>query len=1516
MKRKITFLTAALALLAFLAIPMGMWGQSTKTEGFETKASATNYQGTVTITANESDCGIGWTIYYGNVSTTGPITGSKSAQMRWYKSALSNYPYLESTTAIDGLTNVAFKAKVGNTDVKMDVNYSSDGENWIALATAVTFANTDVTDCSYTIPSGGKYIKIGVSSSSTAPNGSYYSLLVDDVVFTYSGTVNTYTVTYHPNVVGTTDVQVVFNEGDDVTVAANTFTNPGYAFTEWNTESDGSGDSYAPGDEIEDIDDDIDLYAQWEVSTSTTGTINFGSATGSTAINNTTVTGNDSQNNTWTITSVFGSAGTSFTQNASYSQVGSSSKPATSITFTTTLPEEVNITAMEAKFGGFSGTAGTITMKVGNSTIGTGSLNATNDVVVNSTSTAIGDELIVTVTGISKGVKAYYISYTYEATTPSSAVVTTTTISVPDGFNNDLHNGTNAGTLSATVTAESAAISGATVTWSSSNTDVATVGESTGVVTLVAAGTTIITASYAGVEDQYRPSSDTYELSVIDSYAPGTENNPYTVAQARAAIDANTGTQGVYATGIVSAIPTAWNSQYSNITFNFVDNDGDTDFLQAYRCGSGTGVDASTVAVGDIVVVYGNLTKYGSTYEFGQDCQLVSLTHPVSTEPSITVTPATINAPADGANGTLAIAYENIPDLISFDYYFCDANGDELEDTDPTYPDWIHAEINEPGEEEYYTISYIIDANQGEARTAYFKVYTMDTPNEEEVYAIVTVSQAEYEAPNVTWNLSIDETVTATTNEMTWTSAYATMAVEKGSSTTATNNYYPGTEGHSYTSTRFYTGSVLTIAPVAGYAISSVVFTATTEGYANALGSSTWTNATASVEGTTVTVTPTSGAGAIQATIGATCGFTQVKVYYEQHQVEAYDLTILLNENIPSIFVFDVNDQNNPVIENGAAGTVQVLEGTSILVSPDVAEGYVLETLMVNDENVISQLDESGAYTFTMPAESVTISATAVENVPPTPGVWVMVGLNDLTENDVFVIVGIYDEDESSCAMPNNGTGAPSAVEVTMVGNTLSGDIADNLKWNLSIEEDGYTFYPEGETETWLYCNNTNNGVRVGDNENNVFSMTPEGYLYNNATDRYIGIYNHQDWRCYTSINNNIKNQTFAFFKRVDEDEIETRTLDIVGYGNSDGGYYLIASPVAMVRPTEENGFLTNAYDLYYFDQAQEEEWRNYEAKHFNIASGKGYLYASQESTMLIFTGVPYQGNGEVALDYTEGGSFAGWNLIGNPYDMDANLYVRSGDVYDEADYYVMNIDGDNFELANRSINPMEGVMVEATAANEIACFTNGRKRSGQGMKLNLRVSDNNGDGDNARIRFGEGRTLSKFMLNENDTKLYFTKDGEDFAVVRSINENATPVSFHAAENGTYTISINAEDVEMEYLHLIDHMTGADIDLLATPSYTFDARTTDYANRFNLVYATCDDVNENTTKPFAFFDGSEWVINNEGNATLQVIDVTGRMLNSETLNGNARISLDQVSGVYVMRLVSGNDVKVQKVIIK
>jgi hypothetical protein len=135
---------------------------------------------------------------------------------------------------------------------------------------------------------------------------------------------------------------------------------------------------------------------------------------------------------------------------------------------------------------------------------------------------------------------------------------------------------------------------------------------------------------------------------------PGTESNPYTVAQAIAAIDAGTGVNGVYATGIVSQIVTAYDNGYGNITFDMVDVVGDNDFLRAYRCG---GTEAANVQVGDVVVVSGNLTYFTSQglYEFAQGCQVVSLEHPVITDPYITADDVEITYDATSGSITYTI---------------------------------------------------------------------------------------------------------------------------------------------------------------------------------------------------------------------------------------------------------------------------------------------------------------------------------------------------------------------------------------------------------------------------------------------------------------------------------------------------------------------------------------------------------------------------------------------------------------------------------------------------------------------------------------------------------------------------------------------------------------------------------------------------------------------------------------------------------------------------------------------
>lgn len=472
--------------------------------------------------------------------------------------------------------------------------------------------------------------------------------------------------------------------------------------------------------------------------------------------------------------------------------------------------------------------------------------------------------------GVNSGVKIFRlksvtISYTYSSGTPT---VATPTFSPAAGTYTSAQN--------VTISSET---EGATIYYTT-NGDTPTTDSNVYSSAINVSETTTIKAIAVknGLENS-TVASATYTIVNLDH--AGTAEDPYSVADARAAIDANTGLEGVYATGIVSAIPTAWSTEHNNITFNFVDNSGDEVFLQAYRCASGDGADASTVAVGDIVVVFGNLTKYGSTYEFGQGCTLVSLTH--STKPTITVSPTSLadftyeEEGGPSATKTISVSGANLTEAINL--VLDDNSNFEMSLTEGS--GYANNLTLSPEDGSVASTTVYVRLKDGLEIGEYTGTITLSSKGAANVTVNLSGSVTAPEAQNVTWDLSKDETATATVSEMTWTSDYATMGVYKGSASTNTNNYYPGTSGQSYTSTRFYKNSNLTITPAVGYKITSVVFTATTEGYANAFESSTWTNATTEALGTTVTITPTDGKDAISATIGGTCGFTAVKVFYE-----------------------------------------------------------------------------------------------------------------------------------------------------------------------------------------------------------------------------------------------------------------------------------------------------------------------------------------------------------------------------------------------------------------------------------------------------------------------------------------------------------------------------------------------------------------------------------------------------------------------------------------------------------
>ena len=121
-------------------------------------------------------------------------------------------------------------------------------------------------------------------------------------------------------------------------------------------------------------------------------------------------------------------------------------------------------------------------------------------------------------------------------------------------------------------------------------------------------------------------------------------------------------------------------------------------------------------------------------------------------------------------------------------------------------------------------------------------------------------------------------------------------------------------------------------------------------------------------------------------------------------------------------------------------------------------------------------------------------------------------------------------------------------------------------------------------------------------------------------------------------------------------------------------------------------------------------------------------------------------------------------------------------------------------------------------------------------------------------------------------------------------------------------------EMDLDYLHLIDNFTGADVDLLVTPSYTFNATISDNANRFRLVFGS-NNVADTNAESFAYLNNGNLIIEGvQGEATLELVDMLGRVLRTENFNGSYSTRVAESEGVYFVRLIQGNEVKTQKIV--
>ena len=161
----------------------------------------------------------------------------------------------------------------------------------------------------------------------------------------------------------------------------------------------------------------------------------------------------------------------------------------------------------------------------------------------------------------------------------------------------------------------------------------------------------------------------------------------------------------------------------------------------------------------------------------------------------------------------------------------------------------------------------------------------------------------------------------------------------------------------------------------------------------------------------------------------------------------------------------------------------------------------------------------------------VSLLPVSVFAAEPEAGTWTKVELADITADNTVAIT--MTKGDSTWVLPNNGDAkaAAKAITGTVSGNTLTTSEKDLFGWKVVKGADSFQLV-SAATGKYLYSTSSNNGIRQGTGENRDWVVdTESGYLKNVALSRYVGVYNNQDWRSYTSVHANIAGQTLGFWK-------------------------------------------------------------------------------------------------------------------------------------------------------------------------------------------------------------------------------------------------------------------------------------------------------------------------------------------------------------------------------------------------
>ncbi len=393
-------------------------------------------------------------------------------------------------------------------------------------------------------------------------------------------------------------------------------------------------------------------------------------------------------------------------------------------------------------------------------------------------------------------------------------------------------------------------------------------------------------------------------------------------------------------------------------------------------------------------------------------------------------------------------------------------------------------------------------------------------------------------------------------------------------------------------------------------------------------------------------------------------------------------------------------------------------------------------------------------------------------------------------------------------------------------------------------------------------------------------------------------------------------------------------TVNIKQSLTEDGHWHFISIP--------NNTTTANTFLHMYLQQWNEGTtgWEDITDPETNLIPVKGYSLWVPGGTKMDFTytGTPNTGDQSIAITAAGSGESAGMNLVGNPYpsylDWDQVSGYGSKYTWNGTAYLSYNQTG-SYGEGSQYVAPMEGFFIYTASPTDFDLNNSLRshlpvaKKDGKARLNNgLVLSASNGNysdklwiviDDNANESFELERDAWKLLSGTDGiSQLWSVCPDGNLSIDARPETETIQLGFSNNQAGIYSINLN-EIADIPEAWLEDTKTGTFHDLTKS-DYEFAWDTTDDETRFKM-HLNAVGIEET---PFGDCNILIYTANNQifikGMEKGEVIvsDIMGRVILQDELSaeGSIRLPGNLKTGVYMVTIQNGKEIKSEKVFIK